>query len=189
MKYKFYKVKNKRFDNIESWWVLAINNPEVLVEYTGFKSKELVQSYFKAKEKLVKKYHLGWEESCMLQVLSNRKKRKTVVDDVNILSDEMLSPLVRYYLNGRIPIVNKNGGYCFLDDEIEVLEKLEKSEMIWPDDNRYGIRILKWPEGKHYYAKVGNKDVFDDDGNMKWNTKKQAEKWAKKFLKELMNEK
>lgn len=183
--YSFYKVKNKRLPNLEFWWALVLDTPEVLVEYTGFKSTELVQSYFKAKEKIAKKYHLGQEEACMLQVLSNRCERKTIVDDVKILGDEMLSPLVKYYLDGRIPIINKNGGFCFLDEEIEVLEKIEKNEMIWPDDDRKGICILRWPNGKHYYAKVGKQDVYDNKGNMKWSTAQQAEKWAKIFRSKL----
>lgn len=188
MKYTFYKVKNKRFDHLECWWVLVINNPEVLVEYIGLKSEDIVLDYFKAKEKLSKNYHLDWQQACLLQVLSNKENRKTIIDDVKILSDEMLAPLIRYYLEGKILIVNKLGGYCFLDDEIKILEKLEKDEMIWPDDNRYGIRILKWPQGKHYYAKVGNRDVEDNKGNCKWNTAKQAEKWAKKFQKRILSE-
>lgn len=47
------------------------------------------------------------------------------------------------------------------------------------------IDIHRWPDGTHFYAKVGKLDVVDDDGNVKWNTYKKAMKAAKKFIEQL----
>jgi hypothetical protein len=44
------------------------------------------------------------------------------------------------------------------------------------------IRIIKWPDGKHFYAKVGNADVVVD-GKQKWDSKYAAQKAAERFLR------
>lgn len=187
MKWLFYKIKDKKFPKMGEWWVLVINTPQRLCEYNEFKSKKLIESYFKGKDKIKKKQHLGWEEFVMLKMLEFRPKRKTIIDDVKIISDTMLNPMTKFYLfNDKIPLINQVGGYRFLDKSVEILEELEKDELIFPEDERLGIKISRWFEGKHYYAKVGQYDVKDDYGNLKWNTVKEAEKWAKKFKKKLL---
>lgn len=186
-KWLFYKIRDKQFPTMGDWWVLVINTPQRLVEYQQFKSKRLVESYFKGKKKVKEKQHLNGEESTMLQTIENTPNRKTVVDDINCISDTMLHPMTKFFLDEKIPLVNQVGGYRFLDNRVQVLEELEREEIIFPEDERLGIKISRWFEGKHYYAKVGQYDVKDEEGNLKWNTAQEAEKQAKKFKKKLLN--
>jgi len=47
------------------------------------------------------------------------------------------------------------------------------------------VRVKKWPGGTHYYAYVGNLEVFDGAGNnkvVKWNTIEEALAIATRFL-------
>lgn len=44
-----------------------------------------------------------------------------------------------------------------------------------------GLKI----KGTHWYAKIGNMDIKDEKGNMKWDTKEEAEKAAWKFVENL----
>ena len=50
---------------------------------------------------------------------------------------------------------------------------------------------MKWDmpslniKGVHWYAKIGNEDVRDKAGNMKWNTKEEAEEAARWFCQYL----
>ena len=44
-------------------------------------------------------------------------------------------------------------------------------------------RFLQWPKGTHWYAKIGVIDVVDKEGNMKWDTKEEAERASKWFRK------
>ena len=53
---------------------------------------------------------------------------------------------------------------------------------IWPNQTSTKVAYSKWPKGTHWYAKVGNDDVVDEQGNQKWYTKKDAQK-AVKFFK------
>lgn len=56
---------------------------------------------------------------------------------------------------------------------------------VWPfQKENKEVRYLQWPNGKHWYAKIGNDDVVDAQGNQKWSTKKEAEKAAEWFLKQ-----
>ena len=42
--------------------------------------------------------------------------------------------------------------------------------------------IKQWPQGKHWYAQIGNVDVKDKEGNMKWNTYKGAKDASHEFI-------
>lgn len=45
------------------------------------------------------------------------------------------------------------------------------------------VRFIMWEGGKHWYAKLGNIDIVDANGNQKWNTKAEAIQAAKEYLK------
>lgn len=80
--------------------------------------------------------------------------------------------------------------FCF-SIGYEIAETIEKETLEYPakrdwetDDVRYMQWNLMDVKGKHWYAKLGNMDVVDKNGNMKWNTKKEAEDVAKWFIEE-----
>ena len=52
---------------------------------------------------------------------------------------------------------------------------------VWPNQNNKKVTYSRWPKGRHWYAKVGNEDVIDSEGNQKWNTKKEAQKAVRDF--------
>ena len=79
---------------------------------------------------------------------------------------------------GRI-FINTNGGYFGYADSLEISDTKEIPHWKLPTEE---IRILQWPGGKHYYAKVGNQDVVVD-GLQKWNSKYDAQRAAEKFLR------
>jgi len=185
--YLFYKIMDKKFPSMGKWWVLVLNTGKRLCDYQEVQSKRMVKSYVNAKSQLRKGQHLEYEGYVLLKTLEHRDNRKTVADDMTILSEVMLTPMTNFFLDGRIPLVNPVGGYRFLDKSVKVLNELEKDEMVWPDDNDLEIKVSRWPEGIHYYAKVGKYDVQDEESNVKWTTSKQARTEAKKFLKRINN--
>jgi len=178
---------DKKFPSMGKWWVLVLNTGKRLCDYQEVQSKRMVKSYVNAKSQLRKGQHLEYEGYVLLKTLEHRDNRKTVADDMTILSEVMLTPMTNFFLDGRIPLVNPVGGYRFLDKSVKVLNELEKDEMVWPDDNDLEIKVSRWPEGIHYYAKVGKYDVQDEESNVKWTTSKQARTEAKKFLKRINN--
>jgi hypothetical protein len=76
--------------------------------------------------------------------------------------------------------INSNGGYFGYNTNLEVTDTQEISKYKLPTEE---IRIISWPNGKHFYAKIGNADVVVD-GRQKWDTKAEAQLNAEKFLKE-----
>ncbi|MGD9697531.1 hypothetical protein [Acinetobacter sp.] len=46
------------------------------------------------------------------------------------------------------------------------------------------IRITRWQDGIHFYAKVDGVDVVDSSGNQKWNTYGAAYASAQKWISE-----
>ena len=66
--------------------------------------------------------------------------------------------------------------------ETKYVSKIEFPILERPTEN--DINIIRWPGGKHYYAKVGNYDVVVN-GVQKWNTKYEAREAAKTFINTL----
>jgi len=69
----------------------------------------------------------------------------------------------------------------------EVIAEVEKETLTFPDEEKPSasdIRVLVWPGGVHYYAKIGSLDVVDKDGNQKWNTKEEALEAANWYIQE-----
>lgn len=58
------------------------------------------------------------------------------------------------------------------------------NELIYPYEYNYDdVRFIKWPDGKHWYAKCGNIDIVDEYGRQKWRDKSYAQKIAKDWCK------
>jgi hypothetical protein len=105
-------------------------------------------------------------------------------------------------INQRITTFNK-GVQMLLDNGVietritdtdEILEELEKDSLEYPIESQYrfeDVRYMRWDmpdleiKGVHWYAKIGNIDIKDEKGNMKWNTKSEAEEAAKWFVEQL----
>lgn len=72
--------------------------------------------------------------------------------------------------------VGRKGGMC-----PKLFEIIEEREIdTWPDGPR--IETFRWPNGKHYYAKVDGTDV-EYKGQTKWNTHEAAQSAAEAFVK------
>lgn len=81
-----------------------------------------------------------------------------------------------------------------IDDRFfEIAETRTCENLVYPTQHEFSmddVRYMQWNmlgnTGEHYYCKIGKYDVFDSHGNMKWNTKKEAEQAAKWFLENKM---
>lgn len=82
--------------------------------------------------------------------------------------------------------LNQDMQVLLLDERIaEIVETVEKDALTFPDEEKpemKDVRLLVWPGGSHYYAKIGNLDVTDEQGNQKWNTKEEAMKAAEYYI-------
>lgn len=63
-----------------------------------------------------------------------------------------------------------------------VIEERDLDTLSYPIDDS-AIKVIKWPGGTHFYAKVGSEDVVWD-GEQKWNSRSEARKAAELWLEE-----
>lgn len=72
----------------------------------------------------------------------------------------------------------------------EIRDEKWSDRMLFPDEENpteTDIRIIQWPGGEHYYAKVGSLDVVDEEGNQKWHDHKTALEAGKWFIQRQFN--
>ena len=110
-----------------------------------------------------------------------KEEREPMHAHLKILHATVLSGQIKSILNGEKLVINENGGYLPIkpDQEYKITEI--SGERFTTKD----IKIKKWWGGKHWYAKVGNIDVVDTDGNVKWNTEQYAYDMALKYMNQL----
>lgn len=80
--------------------------------------------------------------------------------------------------------ISPTGAYFYPVGEIAVMDTITKDDFVFPNSTMK-INITKWPEGKHFYARIDHLDVKDSEGNLKWNTHEEAYKQAVLFREKL----
>ncbi len=83
------------------------------------------------------------------------------------------------YLSEGLTVFMLTEGYT------EIVEHYYSDVLAFPHEKYTldDVRFIMWEGGKHWYAKIGNIDIVDSNGNQKWNTKAEAEKAAKEYLR------
>ena len=118
----------------------------------------------------------------------------TWLEDAVKLENQVFQNRIKDFLKyGKIYLADGVQQLIFNEDVHEIVEEVECDELIYPREAHFHIeevRYMQWdvpgyPKGEHWYAKIGNMDVKDKQGNMKWNTKEEAEKAAEWFCQEL----
>lgn len=193
--FKFIYVRYKlhpELNHICEGWFLLLDTIESFNEFLDKRANSLVHSYFnlKANASRTKPFiykngnHIcNHDESTISNFLWLDNTRKTVMDDCKCL-DKLLSGYQTIFLNYGHVIINSVNGCRAMNNSFKILEEKSSDKLVFPTTSEKDIKITKWPNGIHYYAKIGNQDVVDENGNVKWLTEKQAKKEAVKFLKE-----
>ena len=80
--------------------------------------------------------------------------------------------------NGYI-VINKVGGYhC---GPIKYSQFVNRKTFTWPDFKESDIRISQFPGGDHFYVRIGDMELHEGS-EIKWNTYKEAEQAAKRYI-------
>jgi len=88
------------------------------------------------------------------------------------------SPLEEFNIKMYIPTIsNPEALSCFIDKEIKDQKYLKENERM-----ESGIKITRWVDGTHYYAKIFDQDVVDESGNQKWDSYSEAMSACKRFI-------
>ena len=78
--------------------------------------------------------------------------------------------------------VNYNGGWMTMAKGFTIINRTKCAT--FPTWTRDDIKIIQWPGGTHFYAKIGTMDVMVD-GKQKWDTRAEALQHAENYFNEL----
>ena len=80
--------------------------------------------------------------------------------------------------------------YMIDDRFFEIAETVESEKFAYPTKKNWcldDVRYMQWNmlgnRGTHWYAKIEKRDIYDEQGRMKWDTKDEAVKAAEWFIK------
>lgn len=182
--YKFVKVKNVQINEPYEKWYLYCDSCECLVEHFKKYIKPEISKGFDDglnHAKTGAHYKTSWAS---LVDLMSSVNNKSFLEQSLGLENKMFE--------SRMKMIQTDGA-CLLTDGLtvmpitvfEVIDECNMSEMIWPTYSESDIKVICWPGGTHFYAKIGNMDVVDSDSNQKWNSWDVAYEKAKEFLNKL----
>jgi len=74
--------------------------------------------------------------------------------------------------------INDVGGYFGYSNDLRISDTRTIDVWALPEET---VRIIQWPDGSHFYAKIGNEDVVVS-GKQKWDSRADAEAAGEKYL-------
>jgi len=189
---KWQQVSNS--DHYVTEWLLVIENIETLEKYMKKRAKNLIGTYYKMRKKKFTG-HCFSENELMLETALTYGREKpviTFIDDCTCIADKILNIYPEIFLIDGIIFITENDCIRPIKNiERKILKAKNKEILAWPLKENYtesDISITRWPGGRHYYAKIKNIEVADENGDSKWNTTEEAKRQAKIFLKTLKME-
>lgn len=114
----------------------------------------------------------GWYLATLAAITGNLLKAAGKINTERL--NGMMNAIALY---GTI-FINRNGGYFYACSTMRVSDTHHTDEWILPGTE---VRFLQWPNGQHWYAKIGDLDV-EWCGRGKWDTKEEAAYAAERFL-------
>lgn len=186
------KVKHISNYNHQEYWLeykdhYLIENIEQYKEYLLF-----LNNKFKVSESEIRnnKTFIGHGYSQLTSItgmfcgmIDDINDRTPMLAHLKMLHGNVLATQLKHILNGEKLVINTRGGYFPIkkNDEYKTYDIINNQ---YTEEN---IKINKWYGGSHFYAKIGDLDVVDNDGNVKWNTEKRAREVALQFIQTLNN--
>ncbi len=124
------------------------------------------------------------------------------------LENETLNQRINSFRSGKEMLLDNGVVESRFCEGDEILEDIEKDKLEYPIEAAVrleDVRYMQWGKldymaaglpasarhygGNHWYAKLGKQDIVDKDGNMKWNTKEEAQTAAKWFIENKVSHK
>lgn len=186
---KWQQVPNS--DHYVTEWLLVIEDIETLEEYMEKRAKSLMGIYYKMKKKKFTGHCFSKDELMLETALTYGREKPTItfIDDCTCIADKILSAYSEMFLIDGIVFITENDCIRPIKNTEKKTLKTENKEILaWPlkDYTENDISVTKWPGGKHYYAKIRNIEVVDEENDIKWSSAEEAERQAKIFLKRLI---
>ena len=194
MNYTFVKIKDTR-TGLEYPWILECKDIMTLKEHTekymGHTIGKGVEDWFNVNKKSVQltpdyryRPHLSTDWGAVVYQMMDINGG-TFLEHSTRLETQIFQGKVKFLLDGKKIYLREVGSYMIDSDSFVITNKIVTDKMVYPEYTEENIKITKWDGGTHYYAKIGNMDVVDEDGNQKWDTYDEAYQMALEELKTL----
>lgn len=190
-KYHFVKIAEVRNKQKGSWYFKPESVDDVMEhwhKYVGAVmrsgAKELFDQVICAAEgKICKHSHSYWAETIKeINALKNEPIWKTATE----IENELLQNRLKMMCNGdEIYLSDELTVFMLTDGITEVVDEVYSDTLVYPSHDYHieDVRYIQWPGGYHWYAKIGNMDIVYEQGNQKWNTRKEAELAVYEYFK------
>lgn len=138
--------------------------------------------------------HADNEVESLLRTQIDIKQNNYVNNPSPFLVFYEANALLKKMMNTRLEHLTKHGAVYlsngltqlgFNEQHFQVLDTVEKQRFEYPAKRlatKEDIKVIKWPGGKHWYAKIKNIDVVDEKGNQKWDSYNDAVVAAHNYL-------
>jgi len=199
--YKFVRIKEKNDTKANGTWYFKPNSIKQVIEHFNIVFGKEIKAGIRDKMNAnwAKHPDTAWryavDLTCNAKGMGWDCHGMPWLEEAIKLENTVIQGRIKDFENG-LDFYLANGVQEFIPswDKYEIVEEIEKDLLEYPlialvhfEDVRY----MKWDmpdlniKGVHWYAKIGNEDVRDKNGNMKWNTKEEAEEAARWFCQEL----
>jgi len=185
--YKFVKIVDKNRENSGTWYFVPNSIEQVKEHFEKIFSQEIKAGVHDAVER--NRYHPTTAWRIAVNIMNDLYREPWALAAVR-LENQVFQDRIKYFEKYQtMYLANGVIHFCPNWDMHEIVEEVELEELEYPREAQFHleeVRYMQWnmpgiTQGQHWYAKIGNRDVKDEDGNMKWNTKEEAEKAAEWF--------
>ena len=198
--YKFVRIKPKNEDSYGTWYFKPSSVEQVIEHFNTIFGKE-ISAGIRDKMHAVESKHpdTAWrfavDSICHVKGFGWNCHGMPWLEEAAKLENTVINGRINDFNNG-LDFYLANGVQEFIPiwDRYEIVEEIKKDILEYPRNEQFhfeDVRYMKWDmpsldiKGVHWYAKIGNEDVRDKAGNMKWNTKEEAEEAARWFCQYL----
>ena len=198
--YEFVRIKNKHDKEGGNLWYFRAKTISDVNLHTDQILRPLLQSGFNSfSEKFINAIHKNGSPVFMAHADNDveagiRNIDAIYHDEARPLSMfETANQMLFDAYQARVRTLEKYGE-CYLangvtqfgynEENFEICERKFSEEFVYPTQRLAtmdDVRIIQWPGGAHYYAKIGNLDVVHD-GKQKWDSEIEAKKAAYWFI-------
>lgn len=184
--YHFVKFSN-------TWFLKPESAQDIIDHFNVICKREFEQGFNDFKDNVSIKKNYNGEKYLYSKNHSSSVWRNAVELTMDLKSQSWLEAacsLEKKTYEDRIKMFNKGRAiylrdgltyYCAVEHP-KYEEEVYKEKLEYPYEYKFeDVRFIQWPDGIHWYAKIGNIDIVSECGNQKWNDKYYAMEVAKKW--------
>lgn len=196
MSYEFVRVHKKESKDYGTWFLKPKSIEQINEHWKTICSSEIKKTIKDRIDGVLKHGRAGHPTSSFgitVDALCDVYNLSYVEGCVNI-EREAYNNRVSDFEKGRNILLAESMTVFMVDERFfEIAERKNCENLVYPTQKEWTIddvRFMQWNmlgnTGEHWYAKIGKHDIYDQDGNMKWDTKRDAERAALWFIKTKM---